>query len=60
MRGNGSHSMYAYEILVTQSVKFLGGAGVISGEIFRIFGRNFNESMCGELHNVVSVRFYMR
>ncbi|MBF0983818.1 MAG: hypothetical protein HXK63_01535 [Campylobacter sp.] len=44
--------MYAYEILAVQSVKFLGNAGVIDGEIFRFFGKNFNESVRGELHNV--------
>lgn len=34
MCSNGSRGMYAYEILAVQSVKFLGGTGVISGRNF--------------------------
>ena len=55
MCGNGSRAvcMYAYEnFLAAQSMKFLSGAGVISGEIFGIFGGNLSESMRGELRNV--------
>ena len=40
--------------------EILGGAGIIGGEIFRIFCRNFSESVRGELHNAGFVRFYMR
>ena len=55
MCGNGSRAvcMYAYEnFLAAQSMKFLSGVGVISGEIFGIFGGNLSESMRGELRNV--------
>lgn len=52
MCGNGSRAVCTRMRFGCTKCEILGGAGVISGEIFRFFGKNFNESVRGELHNV--------
>lgn len=60
MCGNGSRAVCARMRFSCTKCEILGGAGIIGGEIFRIFCRNFSESVRGELHNAGFVRFYMR
>ena len=60
MCGNGLRAVCTRMRFGCTKCEILGGAGAIDGEIFRIFCRNFSESVRGELHNAGFVRFYMR